>query len=207
MTVARNEKATEIFKLTNLGHVIIRVEAHKSQGGMTHCFNYQRVVRVWAKCKQPPVLCGAREVISTETILKNPRKTHPPGAATVHWQRREKITLRTIVAAATQWRNPSAEELNEPLWRKLQLGKSSPPCTRPRYSFSQQQCAAIFLRIQLGDVNHSLSSLNRISGHSNLNSLNTHSRPNSPGRLGSLSRPSSPNWERWKESASRCQCV
>jgi hypothetical protein len=35
VTLACNEKATEIFTLTNLGHIIVRVEAYKSQGRMT----------------------------------------------------------------------------------------------------------------------------------------------------------------------------
>jgi hypothetical protein len=42
VTLARNEKATEIFKRIYLGHVIVRVEAYKSQGGMTRCINCQR---------------------------------------------------------------------------------------------------------------------------------------------------------------------
>jgi hypothetical protein len=42
VTLTCNEKASEIFELTNLVHVIIRVEACRAQGGMTQCFNCQR---------------------------------------------------------------------------------------------------------------------------------------------------------------------
>jgi hypothetical protein len=41
-TLARNEKPSEIFNVTNLGHVIVRVEAYRAQGGMTPCFKCQR---------------------------------------------------------------------------------------------------------------------------------------------------------------------
>jgi hypothetical protein len=51
VTLARNEKASEIFKLTNLGHVVVRAEAYRAQGWMTHCFNCQRFGHVWVNCK------------------------------------------------------------------------------------------------------------------------------------------------------------
>jgi hypothetical protein len=68
VTLARNEKGSEIFKLTNFGHVIIRFGTYKAQGGTIQCLNCQRFRHVWVNCKQPPppppprcmwVVCGA----------------------------------------------------------------------------------------------------------------------------------------------------
>jgi hypothetical protein len=58
VTLALNEKAAEIFKLTNIGHIIMRGEAYKSQDGMTQCFKCQRFGQVWINSKQPPIVCG-----------------------------------------------------------------------------------------------------------------------------------------------------
>jgi hypothetical protein len=62
VTITRNEKAMEIFKLTNLNHVIIKVEAYRNQGGLTRCHNCQNFGHVWATCRQPArcMWCGQR---------------------------------------------------------------------------------------------------------------------------------------------------
>jgi hypothetical protein len=41
ITLPRASKSQEIFKLTSLCHVAIRVEAHKAQTGSTQCYNCQ----------------------------------------------------------------------------------------------------------------------------------------------------------------------
>jgi hypothetical protein len=42
VTPTSNEKVSEIFELTNIGHFIVRVETYRGQGDMTKCFNFQR---------------------------------------------------------------------------------------------------------------------------------------------------------------------
>jgi hypothetical protein len=54
VTLPRTAKFQELFCLTSLCHTAIKVEAYKSQNGLTQCYNFQRLGHVWANCKQPP---------------------------------------------------------------------------------------------------------------------------------------------------------
>jgi hypothetical protein len=60
VTLPRTTKSQEIFKLTGLCHISIKVEAYKAQTGLTQCFNCQKFGHVWANCRQPPrcLWCG-----------------------------------------------------------------------------------------------------------------------------------------------------
>jgi len=44
------EKSPEIFKLTNLSHVITKAEAYRAQAGLKQCYNCQKFRHVWANC-------------------------------------------------------------------------------------------------------------------------------------------------------------
>jgi hypothetical protein len=50
ITLPRTEKSQEIFKLTCLCHISIKVEAYKNQNGLTQCYNCQKFGHVWANC-------------------------------------------------------------------------------------------------------------------------------------------------------------
>jgi hypothetical protein len=54
VTLPRTTKSSEIFQLSSLCHISIKVEAYKSQNNLTQCFNCQKFGHVWANCKQPP---------------------------------------------------------------------------------------------------------------------------------------------------------
>jgi hypothetical protein len=60
VTLPRTPKSHEIFKLSSLCHICIKVEAYRSQSSLTQCFNCQQFGHVWANCKQPPrcLWCG-----------------------------------------------------------------------------------------------------------------------------------------------------
>jgi hypothetical protein len=60
ITLNRNEKSQEIFKLTGLCHISVRVEAYKTSSNLTQCHNCQQFGHVWANCNQPPrfMWCG-----------------------------------------------------------------------------------------------------------------------------------------------------
>jgi predicted Zn-ribbon and HTH transcriptional regulator len=60
ITLPRTEKSKEIFQLTDLCHIMIRVEAYRAQSGLTQCHNCQQFGHVWANCKQPSrcLWCG-----------------------------------------------------------------------------------------------------------------------------------------------------
>jgi hypothetical protein len=44
-------RAKEIFRLTSLCHIAIRVEAYRAQNGLAQCQNCQQFGHVWANCK------------------------------------------------------------------------------------------------------------------------------------------------------------
>jgi hypothetical protein len=59
VTLAKNQKAREIFKLTTLYNIIKKVEACKSQNGLTQCYSCQRFNHIRVHSKQPHFLwCG-----------------------------------------------------------------------------------------------------------------------------------------------------
>jgi hypothetical protein len=60
VTLEREEKSQQIFKLTHLNHIIIQVEAYRARTGLTQCYNCQQFGHVWVNCKQPPrcLWCG-----------------------------------------------------------------------------------------------------------------------------------------------------
>jgi hypothetical protein len=60
VTLTRNKKSHEIFKLTSLSQIMINVEAYRARTGLTQCYNCQQFGHAWANCKQPPrcLWCG-----------------------------------------------------------------------------------------------------------------------------------------------------
>jgi hypothetical protein len=60
VTLIRNAKSQEIFKLNCLNHIIIKVKSYRVQSGLTKCYKCQKFGHVWANCKQLPrcLWCG-----------------------------------------------------------------------------------------------------------------------------------------------------
>jgi hypothetical protein len=60
ITLPRLEKSQEIYKLTSLCYIAIKVELYKLQSGLTQCHNCQQFGHIWANCRQPPccLWCG-----------------------------------------------------------------------------------------------------------------------------------------------------
>jgi hypothetical protein len=48
VTLIRNTKSQEIFKLNSLNHIIIKVESYRAHTGLTQCYNCQNSGHVWA---------------------------------------------------------------------------------------------------------------------------------------------------------------
>jgi hypothetical protein len=99
ITVPRTEKSQEIFRLTALCHIAIRVEAYWAQSGLTQCHNCQQFGHVWANYKQPPrcLWCGAATY--TKSALR--KTTLPPLqlVVTASWWR-ERNYIPPIIGAA-----------------------------------------------------------------------------------------------------------
>jgi hypothetical protein len=54
VTLVKNQKVPEIFKLTTLGNIVMKVEAYRSQNRLTQCYNCQRFGHIWVHRRQPP---------------------------------------------------------------------------------------------------------------------------------------------------------
>jgi hypothetical protein len=76
--LSRTSKSQEIFKLTALCHIAVRVETYRAQNGLTQCHNCQQFGYVWANCKQPPrcLWCGGshlhKECLERENAASTP---------------------------------------------------------------------------------------------------------------------------------------
>jgi hypothetical protein len=93
ITLPRSEKSLEIFKLTSLRYISIKVEAYKSQSGLTQCHN----------CKQPPhCLWWGGAATSTGNARKRIRMNLHRFAAIVSWRMGRNPTQLTTEAAATR---------------------------------------------------------------------------------------------------------
>jgi hypothetical protein len=53
ITLARNDKSPDIFKLSTLCHIVIKAEAYKVQNDLKQCFNCQKFGNIWVNCRQP----------------------------------------------------------------------------------------------------------------------------------------------------------
>jgi hypothetical protein len=60
ITLTRNPKSQEIFQLTSICHIMVRVEAYRAQNALTQCYNCQKFGHIWVNCRQPPrcMWCG-----------------------------------------------------------------------------------------------------------------------------------------------------
>jgi hypothetical protein len=60
ITLPRMTKSQDLFKLSNVCHISIKVESYKSQNALTQCYNCQKFGHVRINCKQPPrcLWCG-----------------------------------------------------------------------------------------------------------------------------------------------------
>jgi hypothetical protein len=140
ITLPRTLKSKEIFRLTALCHIVIRVEAYMAQSGLTQCQNCQQFGHVWANCKQSPrcLWCGGGN------LHKNARRmiTLPPLQLTVtaSWRRERNPIQPTIGYAGTRGR--SCRKGRSRKHPKLQRGRCSPTSLR-QVSTSRRRSEAV----------------------------------------------------------------
>jgi hypothetical protein len=53
-TLPRTTKSQDIFNLSSLCHIAIKIERYKVQNVLTQCYNCQKFGHVWVNCRQPP---------------------------------------------------------------------------------------------------------------------------------------------------------
>jgi hypothetical protein len=58
--VSLPQKSLDIFKISSLRNIIVKVEAYKSKSDMTQCYNCPRFGHIWFYCRQTPrcLWCG-----------------------------------------------------------------------------------------------------------------------------------------------------
>jgi hypothetical protein len=59
VTLRRTERSQEIFRLSSLCHIAIRVEAYRAQNSLTQCHNCQQFGHFWANASNLPAACGS----------------------------------------------------------------------------------------------------------------------------------------------------
>jgi hypothetical protein len=101
----RTAKSQEIFRLTALCHIAIRVEVYRAQNGLMQCYNCQHFGHIWANCKQPPVVYGAGAATCTRSAQKNKTLLPHQHAVTASWRRERKPIPPIIEAAYTPRRS------------------------------------------------------------------------------------------------------
>jgi hypothetical protein len=101
ITLPRTSKSQDIFRLTGLCHIAIKVEEYKAQSGLTQCYNCQQFGHVWANCKIPP-LCGAGADTCTKNARKKGRLPLCQAAATASCWKVKTHTPPTLGAAGTK---------------------------------------------------------------------------------------------------------
>jgi hypothetical protein len=84
VSLKRNVKSQEIFKLNCLNHVIIKVELYRDVTSLTQCYNCQNFDHVWANCGGGHVHRECPEKTNTESTpsgcncsLEEGDKPHP----------------------------------------------------------------------------------------------------------------------------------
>jgi hypothetical protein len=82
LTLQRNVKSTDIFKLTSLCHIIIQVEACKARNYLKQCYNCQRSGHISENCRQPLrcMWCGGSH-IHKECSETNNRESSLPNCS------------------------------------------------------------------------------------------------------------------------------
>jgi hypothetical protein len=133
----------EVFKLSSLGHVVIRIDAYRAQATLTQCGH------VWTNCKQFPRCLWCREKCSEHST---------PSCCNCTLEEEEKLIPQTIAAAGMRKRSRSAERCRKPPRRRIHSGESPLPSTEPHPFLSLQQSAETSNRSYLsGSSSHSLS--------------------------------------------------
>jgi hypothetical protein len=101
ITLPRMSKSHEIFKLTSLCHIAIKVEVYKAQTGLVQCYYCQKFCHVSAKWKQPHhyMWCGGSHL--HEVCPEKGSTASIPTCCTCKWWMQRNLIPPTIEAGGT----------------------------------------------------------------------------------------------------------
>lgn len=124
VTLARKQEAPEIFKLTVLSNIVIKVKACRSQNGLIRCYTCQCFAHIWVHCRQRPrcLWCGGGHCHRTQ---RNRMQRVSRPAATATCKTGNRCTQQITMAAIMQNRNYSEERTCGRQHRGRQGGRSS----------------------------------------------------------------------------------
>jgi hypothetical protein len=150
ITLPRPEKSHEIFKLTSLCYIAIKVEPYKSQTGLTQWHDCEQFSHIWANCRQPPhCLWRGGGHLHRECPEKGKEESTPVDAI-VSWLKGRNLIHLTTEAAATRKRRCVGEKFRG--HPSQILDGPSPPNTSRQTSPSRRFYKA--RPIRLGKTSH-----------------------------------------------------
>jgi hypothetical protein len=140
LTILRSEKSQDVYKLTSLCYIAIKVELYKSQFALTQCHNCQQFGHV-------PVACVVEVATSTGSAQKRVRKIQHRLAAIVSWQKEKDHIHQPTEAAATHRKRCVGRKFQGHLSHVWE--ESSPPPSRRLYRAKKTKLSkAIQARLQ-----------------------------------------------------------
>jgi hypothetical protein len=104
-TLPRTTKSKDLFKLSNLCHISIKVESYKSQNALMQCYNCQKC---GPTANNLPAVCGVGAATCIETVWRKRIHLQHRHAATASWLKERQHLLPTT-AAASMLRNEGKE--------------------------------------------------------------------------------------------------
>lgn len=131
LTLVRNQKWQEFFKISNLCKVIVKVGAYKSKFCLTQSYNCQSFGSIWSTALSLLAACVAEVVTTPENVRRRGTPRVSQTAATASWKMGSHPIQPTTGAVVMKRRNCSGGRTNAWQRRDCQEEFSSPNIQSP----------------------------------------------------------------------------